>query len=57
MGRKTCKKVRFPTKGKAWEALDQIALKKVAPGTKRPVRAYKCTRCGGWHITSKALRR
>jgi hypothetical protein len=40
-----CRKTRFE---------DEFHARKV--GTKHEMRAYHCTRCGGWHLTSQEHR-
>lgn len=47
-----CIKVRFTSRALAIQRLDEI--KKKAKG-KRPIRAYPCATCGGWHLTSEPL--
>lgn len=46
-----CNKRTYATK-KA--ALDSIIGKGEKKGKSRPVRAYECHKCSGWHLTSKS---
>lgn len=34
------------------EAKDELILIKQSDSEKKPVRAYECEKCGGWHLTS-----
>lgn len=43
-----CSKKTFPTKKMALDAILKRPTKK-----KKPIRAYECKRCSGWHLTSK----
>lgn len=45
-----CIKRTFPTKK---TAMDSIANPKSKQKGKRPIRAYECPVCSGWHLTSK----
>lgn len=51
---KQCGKVRYARRASAFAALDRIAEQKGRVGRKRPVRAYFCPHCKGWHLTSSA---
>ena len=46
-------KIVFETKKEAYRFLKFNADEIEAESGKRPVRAYYCTACGGWHVTSK----
>lgn len=49
-----CTKRRFPTAEAANAKLDAIDKERPRrPGRKLPIRAYKCPRCMGWHLTSQ----
>lgn len=45
-----CKKVKYSTEAFAMQ--DVARIEKVSKRDKVPVRAYLCTRCKGWHLTS-----
>lgn len=49
---KTCGKTRYQSGALAEWAL-QLIRKRGAPREKKPVRAYLCPRCKGWHLTSE----
>lgn len=52
-----CAKRRYPTMEAANDKLDRIERERPRrPGRKLPIRAYKCRRCGGWHLTSRVRR-
>lgn len=53
-GETVCMKQRFRDEGAATFQLGQIARTDGAR-LKRPVRAYACQFCGGWHLTSKVI--
>lgn len=46
-------KMVFETKKEAYRFLKYNADEIEAESRKRPVRAYYCSACGGWHVTSK----
>lgn len=52
----TTGKVRYGQQG-AQRALDEWAAKRLRPGQKRPVNAYRCRFCGSWHLTAQRMRR
>ena len=54
-GQVVCVKARFVTEDAADDQLQQIA-RTDGIRTKRPVRAYHCGHCGGWHLTSMTRR-
>jgi hypothetical protein len=51
-GTTACFKRRFPTEDAANRTLRQIACE--PEPRKKPIRAYPCFECSGWHVTSKA---
>lgn len=48
---KECTKTKFANEEAAKHAIRQIAKKN--PTGKRPTRAYECSLCGLWHLTSR----
>jgi hypothetical protein len=46
-----CVKHRYATEPHAISAIVQIGLE--ADGRRKPIRAYACSFCCGWHITSR----
>ena len=55
MKKKTrCKKTRYRDKKLALSVVRHFA--KTSVREKTPVRAYYCTDCNGWHITSQSAR-
>jgi hypothetical protein len=52
-------KIAYPDEATAAVALAEIreAAEQMAPGRKVPVRAYECTYCTEWHLTSKAAKK
>lgn len=50
-GKQVCHKSKFKTEHQALETLRQIAEE--PQNRKKPVRAYACYQCGGWHLTSR----
>lgn len=50
-GRTVCVKRRYQDEQQATDALAQIAA--TPDQRKKPIRAYACAACRGWHITSK----
>lgn len=53
---RVCVKRRYRTKQMANAALDVIEEKRNPVGSKRPIRAYRCPFCHGWHLTSSVHR-
>ncbi len=51
-GRTVCVKKRYQDEQRAMEALEHIAA--VDDPRKKPIRAYACASCRGWHLTSKS---
>lgn len=49
-----CGKTRYQTSAKARRALDGIRRRGNRAGERKPVRAYPCPHCHGWHLTSDA---
>jgi len=49
-----CIKRRFADKGSALLALDEIDRKHEHRIGKRECRTYRCSKCAGWHLTSRA---
>ncbi len=47
-----CTKLTFATEAAAWGWLFEVALRGRG---RRPIRPYPCTRCRGWHSTSRPL--
>lgn len=47
-----CDKQRYPSGPHARWAL-QVIRKRGKRGDKKPVRAYLCPHCQGWHLTSE----
>lgn len=45
-----CEKITFPSEKDAKYQIKQIREKEQKH--KKPVRAYECEKCGGWHLTS-----
>lgn len=45
-----CDKIIFPNEKSAKYKITQ--LRNVEQDHKKPVRAYECEKCGGWHLTS-----
>ena len=45
-------KVRYPTKGKAEAAVRTIKRKGDKGTAVRPMRSYRCERCGKYHLSS-----
>ncbi|WP_342627548.1 hypothetical protein AAC691_15450 [Nguyenibacter vanlangensis] len=50
-GEQVCVKARFPTEDAARAELDTIS--RLSPRDHKPVRAYECPLCKGWHLTSQ----
>ena len=51
-----CAKKTFATRKLAMEAIVKIPRKtKDGEEKKRPIRAYECRHCSGWHLTSKTV--
>lgn len=50
----TCQKFPLFSEKLAKEHLKRIANEK-SKGNKKPIRAYECQKCGGWHLTSKTI--
>ena len=50
-GRVLCTKTRFKTEGAALQRLSEI-LADMHGENKKPCRAYQCTHCNQWHLTS-----
>lgn len=48
-----CKKTKFANEKFAIEWIEK--LKKTSIRKTKPIRAYLCFDCGGWHLTSKVL--
>lgn len=48
-----CKKILYINEKIAKIALSRI--KEIEQGHKKPIRAYECEVCGGWHLTSIPL--
>lgn len=46
----TCQKITYPNEKEAKFRLSNIS--KIIQSNKKPIRAYECTKCGGWHLTS-----
>lgn len=46
-----CEKRTFPTKKDAMDSIKKPAKQ----DKKRPIRAYECPKCSGWHLTSKEV--
>lgn len=49
-----CTKIVFPNERDAKDEIRRIARTR---SEKKPVRCYECPHCGGWHMTSKPLRK
>ena len=54
MRSRPCLKVRYPGRLDALIALAFVGNRRHARRPKDEVRAYKCPRCHGWHLTSQA---
>ncbi|WOH61937.1 hypothetical protein [Bradyrhizobium sp. BWC-3-1] len=50
-GQHVCVKHRYPDEQFATTAIDQI--QREPDGRRKPIRAYACSFCFGWHITSQ----
>lgn len=50
-----CNKIVYPTKAEAQYVLREI--RKSGQTHKKPIRAYECEYCGGWHHTSQPNRK
>ena len=50
-GRVICTKAKFPNQEAAQRRLAEI-LAEAYGENRKPVRAYECTHCGNWHLTS-----
>ncbi len=50
-GKFVCVKHRYRNETRANEAVQQINLE--TDGRRKPIRAYPCYFCNGWHITSE----
>jgi hypothetical protein len=50
-GQSVCHKRRFRCEGDALDTLRQIAIEEEP--RKKPIRAYACYVCFGWHVTSQ----
>lgn len=50
-----CDKLYYCSKKVAKEHLKIIAKQKNKNGIKKPIRAYECPKCSGWHLTSLTL--
>lgn len=50
-----CRKKRFRDRIAALMALEKIQAWGSDRGTK-PIRAYHCPHCGGWHLTSQEFK-
>lgn len=50
-GRVICVKHRYQNEAAAIDAIQQIA--RTTGSNKKPIRAYPCYQCMGWHITSE----
>ncbi|HWK25336.1 MAG TPA: hypothetical protein VNS09_02165 [Solirubrobacter sp.] len=48
----TCGKKRFASGAQARAALRTIRRRENRESDKKPIRAYACDRCHGWHLTS-----
>jgi uncharacterized protein YlaI len=48
-----CDKVRFAKRALAIQRISEIAKKEEG---KKPIRAYHCKECGGYHLTSAEMR-
>lgn len=53
-GRTICVKHRYPSENIAIDNIEQITRE--TDGRIKPVRAYPCYSCMGWHITSEATK-
>jgi hypothetical protein len=51
-GQHVCVKHRYRDEQQATTALAQ--MQREPDGRRKPIRAYPCYHCGGWHITSQA---
>ena len=47
---KVCKKITYASEKNAKADIKKI--QKIEQENKKPVRAYECEKCGGWHLTS-----
>lgn len=48
-----CLKTTYPTENDAKKVLKQV--RQIIQKHKKPIRAYACEKCGGWHLTSMPL--
>lgn len=53
MRRYRCKKRRYIYWAQAQKALLKVQKRFVGPPNKKPRRAYYCSKCAGFHLTSK----
>lgn len=50
-GHIVCVKQRYTTEAGAVNAINEIARE--PDGRQKPIRAFSCHRCGGWHLTKQ----
>lgn len=51
-GQHVCVKHRYTTETRATDAI--LEMHRETDGRRKPIRAYPCYFCAGWHITSQA---
>lgn len=51
-GQHVCVKHRYTTEARATDAI--LEMHRETDGRRKPIRAYACYFCNGWHITSQA---